>query len=75
MKKLNTSVVYVLYVHLFITMTKTRNIDKSQVGGTLKYHKFEVMTSEILGFEGQKYEEVDYFSWVCALCHFYITSE
>ena len=38
MKKLNTSVVHVLYVHLSITMTKTRNIDKSKVGDTLKYH-------------------------------------
>ena len=33
------------------------------------------MTYEILGFEGQKYEEVDYFSWVCALCNSDITSE
>ena len=37
MKKLNNSVVHVLYVFLSITMTKTRNIDMSKVGDTLKY--------------------------------------
>ena len=47
----------------------------SKVGETLKYHYFEVVTSEILDFEGQKYEKVDYFSKVCALCHSHISSE
>ena len=41
-----------------------------KVSLTLKYHQFEVVTSEILDFEGQKYEEVDYFSCLCALCSF-----
>ena len=39
----------------------------------LQVPTFEVVTSGILDFEGQKHEEVDYFSWVFALCHFYIT--
>ena len=42
----------------------------SKVGETLKYHYFEVVTSEILDFEGQKYEEVDYFSKVCCSMSF-----
>ena len=29
---------------------------------------FEVVTSGILDFGGQMYEEVDYFSCLCAIC-------
>ena len=32
------------------------------VSTTLKCHHFEVVTHEILDFEGHKYEEVDYSS-------------
>ena len=52
----------------FIIGNKTRNVDMSKVSLTLRYHKFEVVTCEILDFEGQTYEEVDYFSWICDLC-------
>ena len=34
-------------------------IHKSKLGITLKYHYIEVVTYEILDFEGLKYEEVD----------------
>ena len=47
-----------LYALLYIARHKTKNIDMSKVSLTLKYHKFEVVISEILDFEGQKYEEV-----------------
>ena len=43
------------------------NIGMSTVSVTLKYHLFEVVTFDILDFEDQKYEKVDYFSWWCAL--------
>ena len=33
-----------------------------KVSMTLKCHHFEVVTHEILDFEGHKYEEVDYSS-------------
>ena len=35
-------------------------IHKSKLSITLKYHSFEVVTFEILDFEGQKCEEVDF---------------
>ena len=59
MRKLTTLVGYVLYALIYITDNKTTNFDKSKVSQTLKYHQFEVVTCEILDFEGAKYEEVD----------------
>ena len=41
----------------------------SKISENLKYHYFEVVTSKILDFEGQTYEEVDYFSCLCAILH------
>ena len=38
---------------------KINYIHKTQLSITLKYHWFEVVTYEILDFEGHKYEEVD----------------
>ena len=35
-------------------------IHKNKLSITLKYHRFEVVTFEILDFEGYMYEEVDY---------------
>ena len=59
MRTLTTLVGYVFYAVLWIIGNETRNIDMSTVCVTLKYHKFEVVTYEILDFEGHKYEEVD----------------
>ena len=59
-----------LYVLFHITRHKIRNIDKTKNTQTLKYHQFEVVTCEILGFEGAKYKEVDQLSWFCAVCIF-----
>ena len=42
-------------------------IHKNKLSITLKYHRFKVVTFEILDFEGYMYEKVDYFSWRCAL--------
>ena len=47
-------------------MNQTRNIAMYKVSITLNYHQFEVETSEILDFEGHKYEIIDFFSWCCA---------
>ena len=68
MRKLITSVGYVVYALLYITGNKTRNIELSNVSLTLKYHQFEVVNSEILDIEGQKYEGEDNFSRSCDLC-------
>ena len=38
---------------------KINYIHETQLSVTLKYHWFEVVTYEILDFEGHKYEEVD----------------
>ena len=62
MREFTTSVGYVLYAFLLINGNKARNNDMSKVSITLKYHQFEVVTSEIFVFKGHKYEEVDYFS-------------
>ena len=35
---------------------------------TMKYHENELVTSEILDFEGHNYEEADYLGWICGLC-------
>ena len=67
MRKLTTSVRYVLNALLYINGNESRNIGTSTSSVTLEYHWFEVVTFEILDFEGHKYEEVDYFSWRCAL--------
>ena len=62
MRKLTSTVMYVLYALLYKTVNKIRHIGMSTVSVTLKYHYFEVVTYEILDFEGQTYEEIDYFS-------------
>ena len=67
MRKKTSLVDNVLCVLVYIEGNKISDIDMSKVSLTLKYHYFEVVNSEILDCEGQKYEEVDYFSWLCAL--------
>ena len=62
MRKLTTSVSYVLYAILYINGNEPRNIGISTLSVTLKYHYFGVRVFEILDLERQKYEEVDYFS-------------
>ena len=63
MREFTTSVGYVLYAFLLINGNKVRNIDMSKVSITLKYHQFEVVTSEILEFKGHKYEKIVFFRW------------
>ena len=50
MRKSNTLEIYVFYALQYVTLNKPRNIDMSDVSITMKYHQFEVMTSEILDF-------------------------
>ena len=35
---------------------------------TMKFHLFEVVTFEILDFEGHKYEKVDHLGQLCPSC-------
>ena len=63
MRQFTTSVGYVLYAFLLINGNKARNIDMSKVSITLKYHQFEVVTSEIIDFKVPKYKKIDFFSW------------
>ena len=54
MRVFTTSVGYVFYVFGLINRNKARNIDISKISITLKYHQFEVVTSEILDCNGHK---------------------
>ena len=67
MRKLTISVSDVLLDLNNIIFIEIDYIHKNQLSITLKYHWFEVVTFEILDLEDHKYEEVDYFSWRCAL--------
>ena len=62
MRKLNTSVGDELSVIIYIFVIEIKYIQKTKLSKTLKYHYFEVVTFEILDFEGHKYEKVDLFS-------------
>ena len=63
MKKLTNLVDDVLLDFSNMVFIKIIYIHKTKLSITLKYHWFEVVTFEILDFEGHKYEEVNYFSW------------
>ena len=67
MRKLTTSVGDVLLDFNNMVFIKINYIHKTKLSITLMYHWFEVVTFEILDFEGHKYEKVDYFRWWCAL--------
>ena len=62
MRKLTFPVVEDISVISNIIVIEIQNIPKIKLSKTLKYHYFEVVTFEILDFEGHKYEEVDFFS-------------
>ena len=62
MRKLTNLVVNALLNFNNMIFIKINYIHKTKLSITLKYHWFEVVTFEILDFEGHKYEEVDYFS-------------
>ena len=62
MRKLTNLVGDVLLDFNNMIFIKINYIHKTKLSITLKYHWFEVVTFEILDFEGHKYEEVDYFS-------------
>ena len=62
MRKLTFSVDNVLSDLNDIIFIEIDYIHKTKLSITLKYQRFEVVTFEILDFEGHKYEEVDYFS-------------
>ena len=53
----------VFYALLYVTVNETRNIAMSEVSITLNYNQFEIVSSQLLDFEGHKYKEVDCFSW------------
>ena len=59
MRKLTNSVSDVLLDLSNIIPFKINYIHKTKFSITLKYLWFEVVTYEILDFEGNKYEEVD----------------
>ena len=69
MRKLTTSVGDDLSVISDIIFIEIKYIHKTKLSETLKYHYFEVVTFEILDFEGHKYEKVDFFSWWRSLGH------
>ena len=59
MRKLTNLVGDVLLDYNNMIFIKINYIRKTNLSITLKYHWFEVVTFEILDFEGRKYEEVD----------------
>ena len=59
MKKLTNLVGDVLLDFSNMIYIEINYIHKTNLSITLKYHWFEVVTFEILDFEGHKYEEVD----------------
>ena len=59
MRKLTTLVGYVLLDLNSKFFIEIDYIHKSKLSISLKYHWIEVVTYEILDFEGHKYEEVD----------------
>ena len=63
MRKRTNLVGDVLFYFNNMVFMKIHYIHETKLSITLKYHWFEVVTYEILDFEGHKYEEVDYFSW------------
>ena len=64
MRKLTTSVDNVLLdLSDIIIIVEIYHIHKNKLSITSKYHLFEVVTFEILDFDGHKYEGVDQFSW------------
>ena len=67
MRKLTTLVDDELLVFNKIIVIEIMYIPKTKLSKTLKFHYFEVVTFEILDFEGHKYGEFDYFSSLCAL--------
>ena len=62
MRKLTTSVGNVLLDLSHIIFFEINHTHENKLSIILKYLQFEVVTYEILNFEGHKYEEVDYFS-------------
>ena len=64
MRELTTSVGDELSAIIYIIIIEIKYIPETKLSKTSKYHYFEVVTFEILDFEGHKYEEVDFFSWL-----------
>ena len=62
MNKLTISVGDELSILNEVIVIEIMYIPKTKLSKTSKYHQFEVVTYEILDFEGHEYEEVDYFS-------------
>ena len=62
MRKLTNVVGDVLLDYHNMIFIKINYIRKTKLSIILKYHWFEVVTFEILDFEGHKYEKVDHFS-------------
>ena len=67
MRKLTNLVGDVLLDFSNIIFIQKNYIHKTKLSITFKYHWFEVVTFEILDFEGYMYEKVHFFSWRCAL--------
>ena len=63
MKKLTTSVIDVLSGLDNIIFIGMNYIYMTKLSIALKCHYFDVVTFEILDFEGRKYEEVEYSFW------------
>ena len=62
MEKLDTLVGDELSVISNIIVIEMKNIPKTQLSETLKYHKFEGVIFEILDLESRKYEIIDFFN-------------
>ena len=62
MRKITNLVGDVLLHCSNIIFIKINYILKTKLSLTMKYHWFDVVTIEILDFEGHKYEEVDFVS-------------
>ena len=67
MRKLTTSVGGVLLDLNNIIFIEINYIHKSKLSIIFQDHLFEVVTFEILDFEGSRYEEVNYVS-CCCMC-------
>ena len=67
MRKMTNLVGDVLLDFNNMIFIKISYIHKTKLSTTLKYLLFEVVIFEILDLEEHKNEEVDYFSWRCAL--------
>ena len=69
MRKFTTLVVNVLLYLDNLIFIEINYIHMSKLSINSKFHLFDVVSFEILDFEGKMYEEVDHLSVLCPPCN------